>query len=269
MPDFTITDSSILSTDTKPTAPAGTLLRESDTGDVHISDGTYWWLCGAPSPLSNRKIGYMQWSQNVGLGTGMLHSCASATGIGATTFPGDSTNGRYTNYPTLTTLGNKAGFRVNIGTLFLRAFNPRIRFRFMVPTSGDYTLARLYLGIATNAEPTGDTALNSAAGCMVGFVSGGTHFKIFHNDAGAAGDYDDDVAASPQALDTNIHEVRIVADEANTRFSVKWDTNPYVHITTDIPSSTNLLSIIMQNETNESGVAKAFRLYSCAAQSDK
>jgi len=31
-----------LSTDTKPTAPVGYLFRETDVGDVHVSDGTFW-----------------------------------------------------------------------------------------------------------------------------------------------------------------------------------------------------------------------------------
>ena len=139
-----------------------------------------------------------------------------------------------------------------------------------MPASSDYTLARLYIGFSSLAADTnGDDAFNAASGVCIGFVSANpaTAFKVLRNDGSGATDVSSDPAGSSQATDTTAHEVRIVADEDNSRFSVKWDSNAYVHFTSEIPAASTGLGIVYQNETNDSGNAKTFRLYSFNIQS--
>ena len=257
-----------LSTDTKPTIPDGWKFYETDTHDTLVSDGTYFWLETAQNPYSFRRWGSMQWGASGTAGQGMLSSVLAATTPGTQGFGTDNVNGRYFTHATLTTAGSKAGFRSNISTLLTRQFSPRMKFRFMVPAASDYTLSRGYFGFLTNTEPTGDDALNARAGFMIGWISGGTNFIVLRNDGTGATDISGNVAGSAQALDTALHTVSIVADEPNSRFSIKWDANAYVHFTTEIPPATTVMTIFWHMETNEAA-AKNFRLYNLHCECGK
>ena len=260
-----------LYTDTKVARPAGNTFFETDTGDTLVSDGTYWWLTSLPGPLSPRRWGTVPLGATGTVGVGMFHALSAATGIGTTTAVISDANGKYLNLPSGTTTGNRGGYRYNVNTAWARHHDPKFRMRFQLPAATDYTLSRLYIGFGTNQEMTTDDPLANINGVMVGFVSANpaTHFKILHNDGGATADYDDDVAGTTQATDTAIHDLRIVADTTNSKFAVKWDNNAYVNVTTDIPAASTNLTLIFQNETNESGVAKTFRVYSGYVQTEK
>ncbi|MDW0140108.1 MAG: hypothetical protein QOK66_00985 [Nitrososphaeraceae archaeon] len=257
-----------LGSDTKPTAPNGSKFYETDTHDTLVSDGTYWWLETAQNPYSPRRWGSMQWGSSATAGQGMLSTVLAATGAGTQSFATDNVNGRYFTHATGTTIATKAGFRSNIASLLTRQFNPRMKFRLMLPAAADYTLSRGYFGFTTNTEPTGDDALNARAGFMVGWISGGSNFIVQRNDGTGATDVSGNVAGSAQALDTALHTVSIVADEPNSRFSVKWDANAYVHFTTEIPAATTQMTIFWHTETNEAA-AKNFRLYNLHCESGK
>jgi hypothetical protein len=260
-----------LVTDTKPSAPEGFRFMETDTGDVLVSDGTYWWLTGFPAPFSKRRYGTASISGTTTVGgTGFFNSLLAATGSAVSSPVITDINGRYTNFVSGTNLGDRTGQRYNSSVLINRQQDFKIRFRFQLPAATDYTLSRLYLGVRTNAEPTGDDPLSGANGFMVGFTSANpaTAFKVLQNDGTGSTVATADVAATEQATDTNIHDFRMVADQVNTRFSLKWDNNAYVHFNTEIPDSTSAITVIFQNETNESGVAKTFRLFGCRAQTE-
>jgi hypothetical protein len=267
MPDLTVTDLSGLSTAAKPVAPQGTRFFETDTGDTLVSDGTYWWLRGVPGPFSTKRWGIMTWGAHT-IGDGMLNLTTAATGAGGQTFAADNTNGRYLLCVTGTTIGNKGGYRVSSGSMVMRQWNPRMRFRFLLNATTDHTLSRGYFGFTTNVEPTGDDPLNARSGFMIGWISTSTNFIVIRNDVTGATDLSGNVAATAQALDTFMHTVSIVADEPNSRWSVKWDANDYVHYTTDIPVNTAAMTIFFHNETAEIS-AKNFRLFSMFTQVDK
>ena len=253
-----------LSTDTKPTSTnAGARFLESDTGDLLVFDDTYWWLL-YPGPFTTRRTGWVQQGQSAVGGSGMLATLTAATGAGTQAFAYDNNNGRYLGNVTGAVSGNKGGYRTNIGTLVIRKFNPKLRVRFQLPAASDYTLSRGYIGFAFNAEPTGDDALNARNGFMVGWISGGTNFIAHRNDGVGA----TDVTGSIAPLDTAIHTVSLVGDEANSRFSARIDNNPYIHYTTEIPASTSGMAIIWANETNETA-AKNLRTFNIFCQVDK
>jgi hypothetical protein len=257
-----------LSSDTKPTAPAGYRFYETDIYDTHVSDGTHWWLVPNHNPYSPRRWGYLPWGTSLTVGLGMTSLLAASTGAGTQVFANDATNGRYVTCSTGASALNKGGYRISGANTTRRGYNGRARFRFQVPTSGDYTTARLYIGLATNGfEPTGDDAYTTNTGVLVGFISGGTHFKIIHNDGTGSTVIED--LTTPVTLDTAIHTVSIVGDEANSKYAVKWDSQAYKDITTDIPSSTNTSAPIWQNETVNAADPKAFRMYNMFCQADK
>ena len=144
----------------------------------------------------------MQWGASGTAGQGMLATVVAATGAGTQSFATDNVNGRYFTHATGITAATKAGYRSNISTLLTRQFNPRMKFRLMLPATSDYTLSRGYFGFTTNTEPTGDDALNARAGFMIGWISGGTNFIVQRNDGTGATDVSGNVAGSAQALDT-------------------------------------------------------------------
>ena len=103
-----------------------------------------------------------------------------------------------------------------------------MRIRFKLAST---TLQRNWFGMATNAEPTGDDAFNGTYAFVIGTISGSPNFQIMRNDASSG----TVLADTGIAVDTNIHEVRLVGDEANTRFSWSLDGSAYTHYTTDVP----------------------------------
>jgi hypothetical protein len=250
-----------LSTDTKPASPVGYQFYENDKGDIHFSDGTYWWLTSLGA-LSNKRIGIGPNGAAVSAGTGMFSSLTQATGH-ANTFNGvDSTNGRYFQAITGSTSGTKGGYRFALANFTMRIWNPRTRVRFSTISP---TISRAYIGIGTpNVEPTGDDPLNAQSGVLFGMITTNANYVIMHNDGTGATVIDD--TGVPK--DTTVREIKIVADNASSRFSWSLNAGPYTHITTEIPASTTSLTFVYQNETNEA-VSKSLGLYNVFGQSDK
>lgn len=256
-----------LSSDTKSsTAPVGYRFYETDTGDSFISDGKYWWIASIPSPFSQKKVGYLPYGASGTAGFGLLNSMTAATNPGSQTFANDTTNGRYLTCISGTSTGNKGGLRVN-SAILLRQWNPRMRIRFQLVST---TLMRVYIGFIGGGptEPAGDDPYGAgASGLTFGCISGATNFQLLHNDSSGATVVDD----TGVAIDTALHTLSIVADEAaaSNKFAYKLDSGSYVNVTADIPSSVNSLTMCYQNETNESGVAKSFRVFNAFLQVDK
>jgi hypothetical protein len=257
-----------LYTDTKPTAPSGYRFYETDTYDTLVSDGTFWWNTTSFNPHSPRRWGSMGWGASATVGVGTISGVTAATGTGSQTYSVDATNGKYLNNPSLTTIGNRGGFRINSSGLTRYDQDPRIRFKFQLPAATDHTLARLYLGFAEQAERTGDDPLNADQGVMVGFISGGTDFKIIRNDDVGVTLFSDPGGAA-KTLDEVAHEVSIVSDSVNSRWAVKWDAGAYDFFTTEIPTGTMNVTIHFMIETNETAVAKTVRLYNMLVQTER
>jgi hypothetical protein len=251
-----------LSTDTKPVAaPAGYYFKETDTGDTHISDGTYWWLTNYPGPLSRKRVGYIPMGASVTGGVGMFVNFTSSTG--APTFDqSDVTNGRFMLCQTGATSGNKAGSRMVSAALTTKDWNPRMRFTFLVTNNTDH---RFWIGFTNQTtELTGEDPLSGLAGVMFGAVAADTNWKILHNDATGATVSDD----TGIARGTSIHTVNLVSDHANSRWSWSYDGGAYTHITTEIPLTGVNCTVHMMNET-ATAAAKVMRIYNLSVQSDK
>jgi hypothetical protein len=256
-----------LSTDTKPTAPAGYRFFETDLGDWHISDGTYWWLMGMPSGLSTRKIGYLSLGGNAtNTGVGMFSNITAAATAGTQFQALSSTDGRSQLCISGTTSGNKGGYRNSSVMLFTRQQNPRIRFRFKINQSTD---AAYYLGFCGSTVPelTGDTPLDNLSGVIFGVMptTSTTNWSICRND----GDATSDMTNTGTAFDTtNIHTLSIVGDDAGSRFSWKLDSGSYNHLTTEIPAQTTQISFAFMCETRTNAAA-SFNLYTGFVQQDR
>jgi hypothetical protein len=250
-----------LSTDTKPVSPAGYEFIETDTGDEHLSDGTYWWI-KTLGPLSAKKIGIYPAGVTNTVGLGLFSTMVGGTSAGSQSFALDTTNGRYLGAVTGTTTGTKGGVRA-AGPLFLRPYNPRFRIRFSVT---DTTAVTLYIGFFPVAEPTGTAPMDTGSqGVLFGLNNfNTTNFVVMHNDNAGTTIAD----STGTAIDTGLHTLKLVADDANVRYSWSLDGGAYTHITGNIPANNTNQTLIMQNET-QADAAKNWRIYNVFAQSDK
>jgi hypothetical protein len=253
-----------LSTDVKPTKAEGNTIRETDTGDIHISDGTFWWL-QSQGPRSYRRWGRPPGGTSSTGGTGMMFAVAAAATAGTQGFTADATNGRYQTLLTGVAATNKGGWRLSLSSMFMRQWNPRIWFRFALT---DTTLFNVYLGMAFPNELTGTDPLNAINGAVFGILDGTNNFVFLSNDGSGATIQEDAVTAT--AKDALIHEVKIVCDEPNSRIAYKFDNAAYQFKNTaaNIPTATGAMSVVMSSETT-TGAAKALKLYNCYVQSDK
>jgi hypothetical protein len=259
------------STDTKPTAPAGYVARETDTGDTLMSDGTYWWLVGQPSALSPRRTGFLSPGPSISNGQiGLLSALTAATGAGGTnntiSFT-DTTNGRYFLGISGTTTGNRGGARQgNIVTT--RGMSPKLVFKFKLVSTTSQNFWLGFIGGGPTELAGADPFGAGASGIVFGVsTTVATNWAIMYNDAAGATVIDN----TGIAYDTNVHTVKIVGDDANTKFMWSLDNAAYVALGTPaaIPSQTNSLGVIAEIETQDSGVAKSFQLYQMAIQTEK
>lgn len=259
-----------LSTDTKPAVAAGSRFFETDTGDELISDGTYWWLMGYPSPFSTRRIGILSTGPSLANGQiGMCSGLAAATGAGGTNNTiqfSDNTNGRYFLGISGTTVGNRGGARQgSIVTTW--GMNPKIRFKFKLVTNTNQNFWLGFIG-GGPTEPSGVGVLSAGSpGIMFGVNSGlATDWAIMSNGTSGSAVVTD----TGIPFDTNIHTVNLVGDSANTRFAWNLDGGAYSFVTTtaSLPTTTNGLGFVAEIETEET-VAKSFQLYQMSIQTEK
>jgi hypothetical protein len=259
-----------LSTDTKPSVSAGSRFFESDTGDTLLSDGTYWWLSGFPSPFSPRRIGILSPGPSMANGAiGLCSALSPATGAGGTnnsiSFT-DTTNGRYYLGITGTTVANRGGARQgSIVTTW--AMNPKVRFKFKLVTNTNQNFWLGFIG-GVPTEPSGVGVLSAGSpGIMFGVNSGlATNWAIMNNGTSGSAVVTD----TGIAYDTNIHTVNLVGDSANTRFAWNIDGGAYSFVTTtaSLPTTTNGLGLVAEIEAEET-VAKSFQLYEMSIQTEK
>lgn len=256
-----------LSSDTKPSAAfTGNTFEETDTRDVLVFDGTYWWI-KTLGPFSIRKIGYFSSGSNISAGVGLFSNPQGATGAGTQVQAIDSTNGRYQQMATGATIGNKGGYRINAVFLFQRSWNPRMRFRFRLESVSNVRYYFGFFGGAGLTELSGDSPLDNRDGFTFGIIpsTSTANYSIASNNAAATTTVTDTGIANDT---TSLHTIALVADNTNSRFSYSYDGGAYTHVTTNIPAATTQLSWAFSAETSDA-VGKVFRLYNGFMQSDK
>lgn len=211
--------------------------------------------------FSEKKWGIWSASANGG-GDGMFSG--GMTGIGSAAFISVYANGRGVSYTSAGASGDNAGFRYG-ASLVYRGWNPRLVIRFRL---GQTTNERSWFGFqtSTGTDPTGDTELNSKTGFYVGHRSTDTNFVIMHNDGSATALYDN-VTGSPP-IDTNIHKIEIMADDANTRFRVSFDGGAWQDITAQIPAQQTIMTVVAQVEAS-AAEAKVIDLFYVQIEQDK
>lgn len=258
-----------LSTDTKPTnVPVGAQFLETDTQDLLSYDGTFWWL-NRVGAFTKRKWGALGFFVNTTPHLGLLGTLTAATNPGTQNVANDTTHGRHLNCISGTATGNRGGMRAN-ASLTISNTDPKLRIRGrFVDTSN----SRAYWGLMSNNEPTGDDPLGAGScGIIFGYTASGTgsggNFYWMRNDTTGATEYTDTTVAKH----TNMFEIKIAVSEAGTKFSVSYNNGAYTSYTATeghIPSTTNILTVVFQNETNDSGVAKAFQIHNAFIQTEK
>lgn len=72
-------------------------------------------------------------------------------------------------------------------------------------------------------------------------TAGNTNFLISHSNGGGTV-----TETQVQVADTNIHTLRLVSDEANSKFQYSWDGGALVDVTTNIPAATTNLIIYLE-----------------------
>jgi len=148
---------------------------------------------------------------------------------------------------TAATLDADAGVPGNFSTFELGT-NPDITIKFRVNST---VVRRVWIGWfeADHMASDSDATIHKFA-LRLSTSPAVTGFTIVHS-SGAA----ETVEAQIQASDANIHTIRLIADNANTRFGYSWDGAAIVWITTNIPAATSDLGLHIQIRTLEA-VAK-------------
>lgn len=270
-----------LSSDTKPTTvPTNAVFFETDTGKSYQFTGGIWVIIGQcwdkdlTETITNKTIDF---SQNTIIGapgrpetrkwsamyfvsatatTGFIPALTSATGQGSASGSVDATYGRKIQFTTGTTSGNNAGSQNSSG-ITCRAMNPHIKLKFSLGQTDN--LFRFYFGWkdTTVTDPSGDDPLNAKSGFMVGVVTtNNTYFVVMSNDGSGA----TTITPTTKTLDTAIHTLEIIADEANSRWGYAFDEEAYTYITSNIPAASTNLGIGFECQTATTA-AKNFQAY--------
>jgi hypothetical protein len=225
-----------LSSDTKPaTLPSGFVAYETDTNVRWIWNGTIWnvqdiFLQGF------KKFGTFAF-QVSNVGDGILAGVTSSTGAGGVL---DTTLKRkYNQAITGAVNGNNAGW-IGLGNMATRSMNPRLycEFKLLAATGNQ----RVFIGFQSNTTAAGgsDDPLNALEGFYFGCISTDSVWKILSNDS--AGATVSTAVTAVTTIDTAVHKVWVVGDEANTRFGISIDGNAYQYVSTNIPASTTALT---------------------------
>lgn len=143
------------------------------------------------------------------------------------------TDGFYIEYRVTTDMGAGDGgfFIVNC---LRREHNFDITVKFRVPATAD---RRFWTGFFTADPSSGDNPIAEHIGLRLSTSAGNVNFVISHADGVTQAETQLAVA------DTDIHTIRIVADEANSKFQYSFDGVALTDITTNIPASITDLDI--------------------------
>jgi len=162
-------------------------------------------------------------------------------GEGSFNIDGDNTgffdtDGLYIEYRVTTDMGAGDGgfFIVNC---LRREHNFDITVKFRVPATAD---RRFWTGFFTADPASDDNPTAEHIGLRLSTSASNVNFVISHADGATQAETQLAVA------DTAIHTIRIVSDEANSKFQYSFDGVALTDITTNIPSATTDLDIYSQ-----------------------
>jgi Right handed beta helix region len=257
------------------TLMGNTKLTTDESGDLLVSDGTYSWLAGPPTMLSKRKWGMFNVGQAIAgtsgsslmsLGIGMLTPLTAPTQTAPVGTPGtvkDGTNGRAVHFIAGAFAGNNAGARVGV-TYVEAAVDFKYRCRFRFPAAGDFANTRIWLGLGTAADFTGDDPLNALNGVVLGTGTDHANFRWMYNDAAGVTNFID----TSVAKDTAIHEVKIVCTGGATKWSVSFDNGAYQDLPNNFPGPTANIGPHFSMETQDA-VTKNLYVFSAFVSTEK
>jgi hypothetical protein len=222
-----------LSTDTKPTTlPTNFISYETDTNLRFIWNGTSWRMID-PFVCDIKRYGAHA------LDSSTAEGFLGSTNSGSITTSVDTTLKRkYQRFATTAASGTTAGYRA-AATIHNRSMNTKMYVEFRLNTTANQ---RLYIGFdSTTTAETGDDPLNATSGWYFGFISTDTLFKILSNDG--TGATVSTAVTAVTTIDTTMHKLWIVADDANSQFGISIDGNAYQYISTaaSIPAATTAL----------------------------
>jgi hypothetical protein len=161
----------------------------------------------------------------------------------------DTTNGyQGVSYP-MTSGSANVGMR-SLAIITIRKVNPDLTVCFQLDEGGDNTGSRTWIGFTGDLSKSAasDSYLDNDIGICLSKSSSDTNFKITSND----GDSTQDSTASVLATDSLAHTVRIYATEASSKWSYSIDGAAAVDVTTEIPTTTDTLGVIIAGSQSDS-----------------
>lgn len=157
----------------------------------------------------------------------------------------NATEGMYVNYATGATIQTAAGFR-ETQTLVARQTNPYMYVKFRINQTQPDTRAWFTFD-SGNATPNSDDAFNAKSAFGLGFRAADTTWQVITNDDTGATGY---ASAGIGTIDTAIHTIELVGDDANTRWGYSFDGGAYTYVTTDTPAQSKMLLWTMAIQNN-------------------
>jgi len=143
---------------------------------------------------------------------------------------------------------NAVGWKTN-NPVTMRKLNPDITIAFLLDENGDNTGSRFYAGFAsTGAVTKSSSFLDSLSGFLMFKHSSENFFKIANNDGSGS------MVEGSSILTTNSgwHSIRLLADEAGSRFGWSLDGGAITYVSSEIPSSTATLHVVFNASDDDS-----------------
>jgi hypothetical protein len=249
----------------EPGAPAADTIRLFAQGNnAHLRTKDQHGLI---DPITNRDRYRVRKPFFTGLGSDTAASDDSinfglqfATHEGVFTLSSTTVEGQFKNWPTSATINTDAGM-IGGFTMFQRDQNPDMTVKFRVNST---TQRRVWIGFMEADHMASDaTAATHKFAMRLSTLPAVTGFTIVHSDGTT-----ETVEAQIQASDTAVHTIRLIADNANTRFGYSFDGAAIVWITTNIPAATAALGIQIQIRCLEA-VAKNMDVWFCEGSVEK
>ncbi|MGD1837506.1 MAG: hypothetical protein ACPKPY_05550 [Nitrososphaeraceae archaeon] len=130
-----------------------------------------------------------------------------------------------------------------------RNMNPELRVLFQYDKKGDQTGPRLYIGLVSNPGLSYDDSdmLDSQSGIVLHQRSDSSSWKITHNDGDSSQNED-----FLQTADDDIHEIRFVGYQTNSRWGYSLDGANLTYINSEIPAQNTSLGLIIAGTRNDS-----------------
>jgi len=169
------------------------------------------------------------------------------------------TDGYYIEFRVTTDMGAGDGGFFIINCL-RREHNFDITIKFRVPATAD---RRFWTGFFTDDPDNDDNPIAEHIALRLSTGASNVNFVISHADGVTQAETQLAVA------DTAIHTIRIVADEANSKFQYSFDGAPLADLTTNIPASTTDLDIYSEIFALAGGTLPHYDFWYLDGESDK